>query len=63
MATFLNTIVSAHAATVFVLLLICLNYGYPGFKDRAVNNNFFWLLWFLAAVICLIAWIKLVFGV
>lgn len=60
MASFLNNLVSAHAAIVFVLLLICLNYGYPGFRERV---NFFWLLWFLAAVICLIAWIKLVFGV
>lgn len=62
MATFLNNLVSAHAAIVFVLLLICLNYGYPGFRER-VAGNFWWLLWFLAAVICLIAWIKIVFGV
>ncbi len=62
MATFFENILTAHFALVFVALLICLiGYAIPGYQARA-GGGFAWLLWFLAAVICLIVCIKIAFG-
>ena len=63
MATFINNILNPHFALVFVGMLICLfGYGYPGYQNRE-TGGFFWLLWFLGGVLCLIVCIKIAFGV
>jgi hypothetical protein len=63
MATFLNNVLTAHFALVFVAMLICLvGYAYPGYVARA-QSGFLWLLWFLAGVVCLIVCVKIAFGV
>ena len=58
----LLTIVSPHAVTMFILMLVCLfGYGYPGYQNRE-TGGFFWILWFLGGVMALVAWIILVFS-
>jgi len=60
MQSFINHILDPHFALVFVAFLICLTTGWPLYESRA---NLFWLLWFLAAVLCLVVCVKLAFGV
>lgn len=61
MAGFINNILTYQFALTFVAFLICLlGFGIPGYAARA---NLGWILWFLAAVICLIVCVKIAFGV
>lgn len=61
MTAFFNNILTYQFALTFVALLICLfGYGIPNYRT---NNIGFSILWFLAAVICLIVCIKIAFGV
>lgn len=63
MATFLNNVLTANFALVFVAMLFCLvAQAYPGFQARA-TGGFAWLLWFLGGVLCLIVCVKIAFGV
>jgi ABC-type transport system involved in cytochrome c biogenesis permease component len=63
MSAFLNNILTAHFALVFVALLICLfGYAVPGFVARA-GGNFAWVAWFLACVLCFVVCVKIAFNV
>jgi hypothetical protein len=67
MGTFLNNVVTPHAALLLVAWIACLvGFAYPGFQARQTGGvfaGFAWFLWLLAGIVCLVAWIKVVFGV
>lgn len=60
MHEFIDRVLDPHFATVFVLFLFCLSSGWPLYESKV---NLFWILWFLAAVLCFVVCIKLAFGV
>lgn len=59
---FIHNCIQPDAVTMFVLTLVCLvGYGVPGYRDRGAGG-FIWLLWLLAGVMALVAWVILVFS-
>jgi hypothetical protein len=60
MQAFINHILEPHFVLAYVALLICLGSGWPAYTSRA---NYFWIFWFIGAVLALIVCVKLAFGV
>lgn len=59
---FIHNCIQPHAVEMFVLMLVCLvGYGVPGYRDRG-TGGFIWLLWLLAGIMALVAWVILVFS-
>ena len=60
---FLQRVIEPHAVMMFVLALICLcGYGYAGYRNRATDGSFLWLLWLLGGIMAIVAWCILVFS-
>lgn len=59
---FLQHLIQPLAVLLFIGMLICfVGYGYPGYQGRSASG-FVWLLWLIAGVMAVVAWVVLVFG-